>query len=166
MRSPLILVARRGSLARSAPLRCQRERWGASAHRPPHHRRKIPDEMRDKCLNCLSPNHRITTCGRPLRCLRYNGYRHFARECKRPRSPTNSGIRSAVPDRFVRARRDPDSVDTPEGSRAGGATLDNNDTPTRSQATGPTPPNSPSLVTARSPGPSDRDPLPPGHPDI
>jgi hypothetical protein len=31
-------------------------------------RRRIPDAMRDRCLNCLSFTHRLATCRLPLRC--------------------------------------------------------------------------------------------------
>jgi hypothetical protein len=94
------------SMARSAP-----------PPRPLHCLQRIPDEMRDNCLNCLSPNHRIATYHRPLQCLHCHGYRHFARDCKRPRSPANGGSRNAAPDWFVRARRNSKNVDTLEGSQ-------------------------------------------------
>jgi hypothetical protein len=44
---------------------------------------KIPAVLRDKCFNCLSYLHRVTTCRLPLRC---HGYRHLARDRKWPRS--------------------------------------------------------------------------------
>jgi hypothetical protein len=102
----------------------------------------IFDEMRDKCLNYLSLNHRIATCRRLLRCLRCHGYRHLARDCKRPRSPANRASDMAVHDHFVHARLGPGSDGTSEGSKV----------------SGPTPPNSPPQATARSPVLEERDP--------
>lgn len=114
-------------------------------------RRRIPEAMRDRCLNCLSFTHKIATCRRPLRCLHCHGP-HFARECKRPRSPTtgggNGGGCAAGHDvRFVRARHTPDIAATPTGSQAGGSTPASSD------------------ADPAGPEPDDREPLPPGHPD-
>ena len=38
-------------------------------------------------MNCLSFNHRVATCRLPRRCLRCHGFRHLARDCRRPRAP-------------------------------------------------------------------------------
>ena len=48
------------------------------------------DVLRDRCLNCLSYTHRLTTCRMPLWCLRCRAFWHLARDCKRPRSLENS----------------------------------------------------------------------------
>ena len=50
------------------------------------------DVLRDRCLNCLSYTHRLTTCRMPLWCLRCRAFWHLARDCKRPRSPENSSF--------------------------------------------------------------------------
>lgn len=78
----------------------------ARVPRPPA-RRRIPDALRDKCLNCLSSRHKIATCRMPLRCLRCRGFRHLARDCTRPRSPENARNDGRVPieQRFVRVWR-------------------------------------------------------------
>lgn len=65
------------------------QRLKAHAPRPPR-KRRIPDAMRDRCLNCLSYSHKIATCRLPLRCLRCHEFRHFARDCKRSRMPENA----------------------------------------------------------------------------
>jgi len=54
--------------------------------------RRIPDALRDRCLNCLFYTHRLTTCRMPLWCLRCRAFWHLARDCKRPRSPENSSF--------------------------------------------------------------------------
>ncbi|CAN6173490.1 unnamed protein product [Urochloa humidicola] len=64
---------------------------------------RIPLEMRDRCLNCLSHNHRVATCRLPRRCLRCHKFRHLARDCRQPRSTTlqkvAGGARRAPPRR-------------------------------------------------------------------
>ncbi|CAO2046082.1 unnamed protein product [Urochloa humidicola] len=50
-------------------------------------RKRIPLELKGKCLNCLSYKHRVATCKLPQRCLRCHGFRHLAKDCKRPRCP-------------------------------------------------------------------------------
>ncbi|CAN6194783.1 unnamed protein product [Urochloa humidicola] len=50
--------------------------------------RRIPPEMADRCLNCLSYTHRIATCRLPRRCRRCLGFRHIAKDCRRSCSPT------------------------------------------------------------------------------
>ncbi|CAN6268811.1 unnamed protein product [Urochloa humidicola] len=87
--------------------------------------RRIPPEMRDRCLKCLSSNHRVATCRLPLRCLRCHGLRHVARDCPRPRSPTPPRPQSR---RFERQ----DGSPTPPGSMAPSCT--------------PSPPVSPRLL--------------------
>lgn len=131
--------------------------------------RKIPEEMRDKCLNCLSRTHRIATCRHLLRCLRCYSYRYFARDCKRPRTPLNGdGGNATAPNRFVRARHGSGSDDTAVGSQAGGATPNDavdDITPAGSEAAGTTPSITPTQSVAASPVPMDRNPLPSEHPD-
>ena len=107
--------------------------------------------MRDRCLNCLSFSHRLANCQLPLRCWKCRGFRHLARECKRPRSPAQGASRGGDRghERFVRARRGPDSPGTPAGS----------------QATRTTPAGSPPPAAADSSVADDREPLPPGHPE-
>ena len=70
--------------------------------------RRIPDVLRDRCLNCLSYTHRLTTCRMPLWCLRCRAFWHLARDCKQPRilvsyASSGSGSRTALERR--RARR-------------------------------------------------------------
>lgn len=119
-------------------------------HNPPR-RRRIPEAVRDRCLICLSYNHRLATCRAPLRCLRCHGLRHLARDCKRGRSPgVGSGATGPLNRRFIRA--------------TGGG---RNDKPPASQAGDSTPPNSPpaSNDLGNDFDFNGRDPLPMGHPD-
>ncbi|RLM64898.1 hypothetical protein C2845_PM16G04610 [Panicum miliaceum] len=58
----------------------------------PPRRSRIPPEFEGKCLNCLSTGHRVATCKLLRRCVRFHGFRHLARDCKRPRSPPVRGL--------------------------------------------------------------------------
>lgn len=135
--------------------------------RPPRRPRQIPEAMRDKCLNCLSRNHRIATCRRLLRCLRCLGYHHYARDCKRPRKPAGdaSGTAAPAPNRFVRARHASSSGDTAVGSQAEASTPDETPdvTPMGSQAGETLGPNQ-ATGAVHGPEPMECDPLPPGLP--
>jgi hypothetical protein len=59
----------------------------------PRQSRRIPDALRDRCLNCLSYTHRVATCRRPPRCLRCHEFWHLARDCKRPSSLVNDSYK-------------------------------------------------------------------------
>jgi len=88
-------------------------------------RRGIPEELRDRCLNCLSFNHRIATCRRRLRCHLCHDLWHLARDCTRRRT-TNAAGEGTPADgqrRILQARPGPGSPDTPMGSADGSTPL-------------------------------------------
>ncbi|CAO2166971.1 unnamed protein product [Urochloa humidicola] len=93
----------------------------SSASSPP---RRIPPEMRDRCLNCLSYSHRVATCNLPPRCRRCHRFRHLAWQCR---------------------ARSPPALDAAGGPRRFRVISDGSQTPPASQAPSrtPTPPPSP-----------------------
>lgn len=47
--------------------------------------RRLPANLRGRCLNCLAFSHRVATCRLPRRCIRCHEFWHLACDCKRPR---------------------------------------------------------------------------------
>ncbi|KAG2631281.1 serine/arginine repetitive matrix protein 1-like [Panicum virgatum] len=45
----------------------------------------VPDELRDKCFNCLARDHRRAHCRSPTRCYRCHETGHMTYSCSRPR---------------------------------------------------------------------------------
>lgn len=62
----------------------KRQRWPSPPASPPA--AGLSAEVEGRCLICLSFNHRIATCRVDVRYLRWFGYRHMAKDCKRPRT--------------------------------------------------------------------------------
>ena len=54
--------------------------------------RRIRVEFCDRCFNCLSYSHRVATCQLPRHC---RGFRHLARDRRRPRPASTSAMKGA-----------------------------------------------------------------------
>ena len=54
---------------------------------------KIPAELHSRCFNCISYSDRVATCQSTRLCLRYHGFCHIARDCKRLRHAATSAAK-------------------------------------------------------------------------
>lgn len=85
--TPLI-VLRNSPCARVSPTRvpdadgwyAKGSRRARQVHRP---RRPVPKDLRGKCFNCFSPDHRAMDCRSQTRCFRCRGLGHRAFDCRR-----------------------------------------------------------------------------------
>ena len=84
--------------------------------------RRIPAELRDRCFNCLSYSHRGATCRLPRCCLRCHGYRHLAKDHRRPRSAKSVTKSDNLPRHS--ACGDPPASQPLGGPSSNGATLE------------------------------------------
>ncbi|CAN6205195.1 unnamed protein product [Urochloa humidicola] len=120
-------------MSRSYRRRLQRFEAPPDRSSAPSSSRRIPPELRDRCLNCLSYSHRVATCRLPPRCLRCHKFRHLAKDCRYPRPrpllavgsgqqelPRRFHVRSAGPNLSAFPRRDGRSTGGGGGSRGHG----------------------------------------------
>jgi hypothetical protein len=59
---------------------------------PPQPHRSVPADLVGRCFNCLQSGHVAAVCTKAARCLHCHREGHQAHGCKRPRSPTASGL--------------------------------------------------------------------------
>lgn len=68
---------------------CKPRRRQAPAPEPM--KKPLPAAFKGRCLQCLAYDHVRADCHRQVRCLHCNGRWHEAKDCKRPRSPSDQG---------------------------------------------------------------------------
>ena len=83
--------------------------------------RRIRSEFCDRCFNCLSFSHRVATCQLPRHCLRCRGFRHLAKNYRRPRPASTSAAKDANLPWYSARDNPPASQHAPHGDAEGAA---------------------------------------------
>ena len=83
--------------------------------------RRIRSEFCDRCFNCLSFSHRVATCQLPRHCLRCRGFRHLAKNYRRPRPASTSAAKDANLPWHSARDNPPASQHAPHGDAEGAA---------------------------------------------
>lgn len=88
---PMPMGGGRSYLDKRCGLRTPRRLAASSSRRSG----RSPEDLCDRCFNCLSYSHRVATCRLPRRCLHCHGFRHLARDCKQLRSAATTMAKGA-----------------------------------------------------------------------